>query len=59
MVSAAAHFHGFGVARQGPWNTSVNKGMKTLHLSAHLPGVKVTLHRRWMQRYSASISNPM
>jgi hypothetical protein len=22
--SAAAHFHGFGVARQGPWNTSVN-----------------------------------
>src|SRR5829696_6222853 len=23
--SAAAHFHGFGVARQGPWITSVNK----------------------------------
>src|SRR5215203_6520744 len=22
--SAAAHFHGFGVARQGPWSTSVN-----------------------------------
>jgi hypothetical protein len=26
--SAAAHFHGFGVARQGPWVTWVNKGMK-------------------------------
>jgi hypothetical protein len=25
---AAAHFHGFGVARQGPWNTWVNKGKK-------------------------------
>src|SRR5918994_4453469 len=25
IVSAAAHFHGFGVARQGPWNTWVNK----------------------------------
>ena len=24
IVSAAAHFHGFGVARQGPWNTWVN-----------------------------------
>ena len=24
--SAAAHFHGFGVARQGPWVTSVNRG---------------------------------
>jgi hypothetical protein len=24
--SAAAHFHGFGVARQGPWVTSVNNG---------------------------------
>jgi hypothetical protein len=23
--SAAAHFHGFGVARQGPWFTSVNR----------------------------------
>jgi hypothetical protein len=22
--SAAAHFHGFGVARQGPWVTWVN-----------------------------------
>jgi hypothetical protein len=28
--SAAAHFHGFGVARQGPWITSVNKGEITL-----------------------------
>jgi hypothetical protein len=26
IVSAAAHFHGFGVARQGPWVTRVNKG---------------------------------
>jgi hypothetical protein len=24
MALAAAHFHGFGVARQGPWITSVN-----------------------------------
>jgi len=28
IALAAAHFHGFGVARQGPWNTSVNKGKK-------------------------------
>jgi hypothetical protein len=26
IVSAAAHFHGFGVARQGPWITRVNRG---------------------------------
>jgi hypothetical protein len=26
LALAAAHFHGFGVARQGPWNTSANKG---------------------------------
>jgi hypothetical protein len=26
--SAAAHFHGFGVARQGPWNTWVNRGIR-------------------------------
>jgi hypothetical protein len=26
IVSAAAHFHGFGVARQGPWVTRVKKG---------------------------------
>src|SRR5215208_143398 len=25
IVSAVALFHGFGVARQGPWNTWVNK----------------------------------
>jgi hypothetical protein len=25
LAMAAAHFHGFGVARQGPWVTSVNK----------------------------------
>jgi hypothetical protein len=25
IALAAAHFHGFGVARQGPWVTSVNK----------------------------------
>jgi hypothetical protein len=25
IVWAEAHFHGFGVARQGPWNTWVNK----------------------------------
>ena len=24
----APHFHGFGVARQGPWTTSVNKGKR-------------------------------
>ena len=29
IVSAAAHFHGFGVARQGPWVTWVNKGKKS------------------------------
>src|SRR5918995_6864006 len=23
-----SHFHGFGVALQGPWNTSVNKGSR-------------------------------
>jgi hypothetical protein len=28
LVSAAAHFHSFGVARQGPWVTSVNTGKK-------------------------------
>jgi hypothetical protein len=28
IAMAAAHFHGFGVARQGPWNTWVNKGKK-------------------------------
>ena len=28
IVSAAAHFHGIGVARQGPWLTWVNKGVR-------------------------------
>jgi hypothetical protein len=28
MALAAAHFHGFGVTRQGPWITSVNKGQE-------------------------------
>jgi hypothetical protein len=28
IALAAAHFHSFGVARQGPWNTWVNKGKK-------------------------------
>src|SRR5215208_52366 len=28
IALAAALFHGFGVARQGPWNTWVNKGKK-------------------------------
>jgi hypothetical protein len=27
-IALAAHFHGFGVARQGPWITWVNKGIK-------------------------------
>jgi len=40
---AAAHFHGFGVARQGPWNTWVNKGKKGQGLikasSGHEPAV--------------------
>src|SRR5215204_4335245 len=27
IALAAAHFHGFGVARQGPWITSVNKAV--------------------------------
>ena len=26
IALVAAHFHGFGVARQGPWVTWVNKG---------------------------------
>jgi hypothetical protein len=26
IVWAAAYFHGFGVAWQGPWNTWVNRG---------------------------------
>jgi hypothetical protein len=26
IASATAHFHGFGVAQQGPWVTWVNKG---------------------------------
>jgi hypothetical protein len=40
IVSGAAHFHGFGVARQGPWVTWVNKGKKTKgrgSISAHRP----------------------
>jgi hypothetical protein len=28
IALTVAHFHGFGVARQGPWVTSVNKGKK-------------------------------
>src|SRR5215203_2130320 len=28
IALATTHFHGFGVAHQGPWNTSVNKGKK-------------------------------
>jgi hypothetical protein len=28
IALAAADFHSFGVARQGPWITSVNKGEK-------------------------------
>jgi hypothetical protein len=28
MALLAAHFHGFGVAQHGPWNTRVNKGYK-------------------------------
>jgi hypothetical protein len=29
IASAAAHFHGFGVARQGPWITWVNSCIRT------------------------------
>src|SRR5215212_6391854 len=36
--SAAAHFHGFGVARQGPWVTWVNKGKKRRE-----PGRRISL----------------
>jgi hypothetical protein len=28
IALAAAHFHGFGVARQGPWVTWVNRGKR-------------------------------
>jgi hypothetical protein len=28
IALAAAHFHDFGVARQGPWNTWVNIGQE-------------------------------
>jgi hypothetical protein len=28
IALATAHFHGFGVARAGPWNTWVNKSSK-------------------------------
>ena len=29
IALAAAYFHGFGVARLGPWVTPVNKGKKS------------------------------
>jgi hypothetical protein len=35
---AAAHFHGFGVARQGPWNTWVNRGKRKGRGVAPRPG---------------------
>jgi hypothetical protein len=28
IALATVHFHGFGVACAGPWNTSVNRGKK-------------------------------
>ena len=28
IALAAAHFHSVGVARQGPWSTWVNKGVR-------------------------------
>jgi hypothetical protein len=31
IALAAAHFHGFGVARQGPWNTWVNETGDTMN----------------------------
>src|SRR5829696_8859965 len=37
IVSAAAHFHGFGVARQGPWLT----GVKIVSAAAHFHGFGV------------------
>jgi hypothetical protein len=30
IALAAAHFHGFGVARQGPWDTRVNSGRNSV-----------------------------
>ena len=49
MALAAAHFHGFGVARQGPWVTWVNKA-KIRNLSDVLPptgSMMPPLHRGW------------
>jgi hypothetical protein len=38
--STAVHFYGFGVARQGPWNTWVNKReRKAGYPSSRVPGI--------------------
>jgi hypothetical protein len=36
IALAAAYFHGFGVARLGPWVTSVNKGRRGYHPSSRV-----------------------
>src|SRR5215212_3359076 len=43
IVSGAAHFHGFGVARQGPWVT----GVKIVSGAAHFHGFGVARQGPW------------
>src|ERR671910_3589406 len=41
IAPAAAHFHGFGVARQGPWVTWVNKAASvSVYTDGHLFGAR-------------------
>src|ERR671910_3123680 len=41
---AAAHFHGFGVARRGPWNTWVNSLERCLAPHAYYDGDEEQLY---------------
>src|ERR671912_2197488 len=41
IAPAAAHFHGFGVARQGPWITWVNKRSRRVTLPARVAELRL------------------
>jgi hypothetical protein len=49
IALATAYFHGFGVARAGPWNTRVNKDYSSRRMMQGLltsgPGPKLTVTR--------------
>ena len=53
IALATAHFHDFGVARQGPWNTGVNKAWQMQMASPG--GSMITIARERKERHESTV----